>query len=126
LKQSSFTQAVNNNNSSSKKRNYLEINQDILKCLEENDIEDKEDGITITGLMYLSKITNSHTFYKKLEPLVGAGHIQQISLNRYKITDKGREYLKTLNEVLLPYTTTSTKPSNSKSIINKKTYRKRR
>jgi predicted transcriptional regulator len=123
LKQSSFTQAVNNN-SNSKKRNYLEINQDILKCLDEN-VGDEEDGLSITGLMYLSKITNSHTFYKKLEPLVGAGHIQQSSLNRYKITDKGKEYLKTLNEVLLPYTVT-TKPSNSKSIINKKTYRKRR
>lgn len=118
MKQSNFTHILNN----SKKRNYLEINQDILKCLEENpdnDLKGDLGGLSVTSLMYLSKITNSHTFYKKLNPLVGAGHVQQVGQSSYRITEKGKEYLKTLNMVLLPYNT------SSKTSVNKKTYRKR-
>jgi predicted transcriptional regulator len=82
-----------------RKRNFLEITQEILRTLDENN----DDPIAITSLMYVINITSSITFHSKLEPLLQAGYIEAPLKNKYKITDRGREYLKILDQAIHPY-----------------------
>ena len=88
-----MTGSVNN-----RKRNFLEITREILRTLDEN-----PTPIAITSLMYVINITSYITFHSKLEPLLKAGYIQAPSKNKYKITDRGREYLKILDQAIHPY-----------------------
>lgn len=111
----SLTRCVHNN----KKRHDIEIYQDILKGLvtigsnEEGD-DNNTDSLSIMNLMCVAKITNSHTFYKKLKPLLNNGYIYSPTLKRYKVTEKGKEYLKALDKVLLPYHEQTSQSSNKR------------
>lgn len=86
------------------KRSPIQITRDILKHLDENDnTTEEQQGLSVTSLMYLSRITNSYAFYGKIKPLVLSQYIYSPEQNRYKITEKGREWLKHIDMVLLTY-----------------------
>jgi len=82
-----------------KKRSSIEIYRDLLKSLIENNDYD-DDSSSIFNLMYSVRITNSYSFYSKLKPLLDNSYIYCPSMKRFKITDKGKEYLKALEKVL--------------------------
>jgi predicted transcriptional regulator len=79
---------------SSNRRNIIELHYDVLTALQEH------DSLNISNMMRYASVSNSQYFYRKIEPLIRGGYIYKFEEYKYQITDKGKEYLGSIKDVL--------------------------
>jgi len=81
-----------------RKRESLDIQREILRA-----VNDHDNQLNLTAIMYLVEITAPNVFHAKLDPLVRDGYLVLkncgIHHKHYCITETGKEYLKKLDEL---------------------------